>query len=458
MKPKTQYICQNCGAKSPKWVGKCPSCQQWNTYVEEIVTNTVKSPAGVYQNSEVRPVKISDIKTDTVVRIDTNNAEFNRVLGGGIVPGSVILIGGEPGIGKSTLSIQIALNIPQKTLYVSGEESASQIKLRADRIKKSSDNCLILCEVTVENIIPAIREAKPSLVVIDSIQTLRTVNAESSPGTVTQIRECADILIRFAKENNVPIILIGHINKDGNIAGPKILEHMVDTVLQFEGDSSHVYRVLRGIKNRFGTTSEVGIFEMLTDGLRQVSNPGELLIHHHDNNTSGVTVAAAVEGLRPFVIEVQSLVSTAAYGVPQRSTTGFDTKRLNMLLAVLERRCGFRLNTKDVFLNIAGGIKINDPAMDLSVITAVLSSDLDIAIPHDVCFAGEVGLTGEIRPISRVEQRIVEAEKIGFHKIFISSAHKKNIENIRHTIEIIMVSKIEELFRLLFVKRRSTQE
>ncbi len=458
MKQKSVYICQNCGASSPKWIGKCPSCQQWNTFVEEVVTNTIKPSSGVFQASEVRPVKISDIKTDTVVRIDTNNTEFNRVLGGGIVPGSVILIGGEPGIGKSTLSIQIALNIPQKTLYVSGEESASQIKLRADRIKKSTDNCLILCEVTVENIIPAIREAQPALVVIDSIQTLRTVNAESSPGTVTQIRECADILIRFAKENNIPVILIGHINKDGNIAGPKILEHMVDTVLQFEGDSSHVYRVLRGIKNRFGTTSEVGIFEMLSDGLRQVSNPGELLIHHHDSNTSGVTVSAAVEGLRPFVIEVQSLVSTAAYGVPQRSTTGFDTKRLNMLLAVLERRCGFRLNTKDVFLNIAGGIKINDPAMDMSVITAVLSSDLDIAIPHDVCFAGEVGLTGEIRPVSRVEQRIVEAEKIGFKKIFISAAHKKNIENIRHSIDIIMVSKIEELFRMLFVKRRSIQE
>ena len=458
MKQKSVYICQNCGASSPKWIGKCPSCQQWNTFVEEVVTNTIKPSSGVFQASEVRPVKISDIKTDTVVRIDTNNTEFNRVLGGGIVPGSVILIGGEPGIGKSTLSIQIALNIPQKTLYVSGEESASQIKLRADRIKKSTDNCLILCEVTVENIIPAIRETKPALVVIDSIQTLRTVNAESSPGTVTQIRECADILIRFAKENNIPVILIGHINKDGNIAGPKILEHMVDTVLQFEGDSSHVYRVLRGIKNRFGTTSEVGIFEMLNDGLRQVSNPGELLIHHHESNTSGVTVSAAVEGLRPFVIEVQSLVSTAAYGVPQRSTTGFDTKRLNMLLAVLERRCGFRLNTKDVFLNIAGGIKINDPAMDMSVITAVLSSDLDIAIPHDVCFAGEVGLTGEIRPVSRVEQRIVEAEKIGFKKIFISAAHKKNIENIRHTIDIVMVSKIEELFRMLFVKRRSTQE
>ena len=458
MKQKSVYICQNCGASSPKWIGKCPSCQQWNTFVEEVVTNTIKPSSGVFQASEVRPVKISDIKTDTVVRIDTNNTEFNRVLGGGIVPGSVILIGGVPGIGKSTLSIQIALNIPQKTLYVSGEESASQIKLRADRIKKSTDNCLILCEVTVENIIPAIREAKPALVVIDSIQTLRTVNAESSPGTVTQIRECADILIRFAKENNIPVILIGHINKDGNIAGPKILEHMVDTVLQFEGDSSHVYRVLRGIKNRFGTTSEVGIFEMLSDGLRQVSNPGELLIHHHDSNTSGVTVSAAVEGLRPFVIEVQSLESTAAYGVPQRSTTGFDTKRLNMLLAVLERRCGFRLNTKDVFLNIAGGIKINDPAMDMSVITAVLSSDLDIAIPHDVCFAGEVGLTGEIRPVSRVEQRIVEAEKIGFKKIFISAAHKKNIENIRHSIDIIMVSKIEELFRMLFVKRRSIQE
>ena len=458
MKQKNVYICQNCGAVSPKWVGKCPSCQQWNTYVEEIVSSGPKNGLSPNAINEVKPVKISEIQTNTAERIDTNNTEFNRVLGGGIVPGSVILIGGEPGIGKSTLSIQIALNIPQKTLYVSGEESASQIKLRADRIKKTSDNCLILCEVTVENIIPAIRQANPSLVIIDSIQTLRTQNAESAPGTVTQIRECADMLIRFAKENNVPIILIGHINKDGNIAGPKILEHMVDTVLQFEGDSSHVYRVLRGIKNRFGTTSEVGIFEMLSDGLRQVSNPGELLIHHHDNDTPGVTVTAAVEGLRPFLIEVQSLVSTAAYGVPQRSTTGFDAKRLNMLLAVLERRCGFRLNTKDVFLNIAGGIKINDPAMDLSVITAVLSSDLDIAIAHDVCFAGEVGLTGEIRPVSRVEQRIAEAEKIGFKKIIISSAHKKNIENIRHTIDITTVSKIEEVFRLLFVRRKTVQE
>ncbi|MBO7142979.1 MAG: DNA repair protein RadA [Bacteroidales bacterium] len=455
MKQKNVYICQNCGAVSPKWVGKCPSCQQWNTYVEEIVSAGPKNGLSPNALSEAKPVRISEIETNTAERIDTNNTEFNRVLGGGIVPGSVILIGGEPGIGKSTLSIQIALNIPQQTLYVSGEESASQIKLRADRIKKTSDNCLILCEVTVENIIPAIRQTNPSLVIIDSIQTLRTQNAESAPGTVTQIRECADMLIRFAKENNVPIILIGHINKDGNIAGPKILEHMVDTVLQFEGDSSHVYRVLRGIKNRFGTTSEVGIFEMLSDGLRQVSNPGELLIHHHDNDTPGVTVTAAVEGLRPFLIEVQSLVSTAAYGVPQRSTTGFDAKRLNMLLAVLERRCGFRLNTKDVFLNIAGGIKINDPAMDLSVITAVLSSDLDIAIPHDVCFAGEVGLTGEIRPVSRVEQRIAEAEKIGFKKIIISSAHNKNIENIRHTIDITTVSKIEEVFRLLFVRKNT---
>jgi len=457
MKQKNVFVCQNCGAVSPKWIGKCPSCQQWNTYQEEIVAANPKNALNNQAFAEVKPVRVSEIQTNSVERIDTKNQEFNRVLGGGIVPGSVILIGGEPGIGKSTLSIQIALNIPQLTLYVSGEESASQIKLRADRINKSADNCLILCEVTVENIIPAIRQTRPSLVIIDSIQTLRTQSAESSPGTVTQIRECADILIRFAKENNVPVILIGHINKDGNIAGPKILEHMVDTVLQFEGDSSHVYRVLRGIKNRFGTTSEVGIFEMQSDGLRQVSNPGELLIHHHDGNTSGVSVAAAVEGLRPFVIEVQSLVSTAAYGVPQRSTTGFDAKRLNMLLAVLERRCGFRLNTKDVFLNIAGGIKINDPAMDLSVISAVLSSDLDIPISHDVCFAGEVGLTGEIRPVSRVEQRIIEAEKIGFKTIFVSLSHKKNIDNIKHNIEIVMVSKIEEVFRLLFVKRKTVQ-
>nr|MCR5455955.1 DNA repair protein RadA [Bacteroidales bacterium] len=334
-KPTTTYVCQQCGATSPKWLGKCPSCGQWNTYTEEIVqTNTRFSSGngGGYAGRATanKPQRISEIQTTEAARINTNNNEFNRVLGGGIVPGSVTLIGGEPGIGKSTLSLQIALNIPQKTLYVSGEESASQIKLRADRLKSTTDNCLILCEVTVENIIPQIRENNPGLVIIDSIQTLRTESVESSPGTVTQIRECADLLIRHAKENNVPIILIGHINKDGNIAGPKILEHMVDTVLQFEGDSTHVYRVLRGIKNRFGTTSEVGIFEMLANGLREVANPGELLLHQHDGNTSGVSVAAAVEGLRPFVIEIQSLVATAAYGVPQRSTTGFDNKRLNM--------------------------------------------------------------------------------------------------------------------------------
>ncbi len=454
-KPTTTYICQQCGASSPKWLGKCPCCGQWNTYVEEIVQTTDRiHSTGLGRSVTNMAVKVADIQTRDVSRINTNNNEFNRVLGGGIVPGSVTLIGGEPGIGKSTLSLQIALNIPQKTLYVSGEESASQIKLRADRLKATTDSCLILCEVTVENIIPQIRENKPSLVIIDSIQTLRTENVDSSPGTVTQIRECADLLIRHAKENNIPIILIGHINKDGNIAGPKILEHMVDTVLQFEGDSSHVYRVLRGIKNRFGTTSEVGIFEMMASGLREVSNPGELLLHNHEENTSGVAVAAAVEGLRPFVVEVQSLVATAAYGVPQRSTTGFDNKRLNMLLAVLERRAGFKLNTKDVFLNIAGGIKIIDPAMDLSVMVAVLSSDLDIPADNLTCFAGEVGLTGEIRPINRVEQRIAEAEKLGFRRIVISRSHEKNTAILKHQIEIVHCGKIEEVFRLIFVGKR----
>jgi len=453
---KTVYICQECGSTSPKWIGKCPYCGSWNTYHEEIIGDSKKaSNSGAIRNViQNRAVKISEIQTNDVDRIDTHNNEFNRVLGGGIVPGSVILIGGEPGIGKSTLSLQIALNIPQKTLYVSGEESASQIKLRANRLKSSTDNCLILCEVTVENIIPHIKENKPGLVIIDSIQTLRTENVESSPGTVTQIRECADLLIRHAKENNIPIILIGHINKDGNIAGPKILEHMVDTVLQFEGDSSHVYRVLRGIKNRFGTTSEVGIFEMLQNGLREVANPGELLLLHHDKDTSGVTISAAVEGLRPFLIEVQSLVSTAAYGVPQRSTTGFDTKRLNMLLAVLERRAGFKLNTKDVFLNIAGGIKVNDPAMDLAVLVAVLSSDLDIPVDTRTCFAGEVGLTGEIRPVNRVEQRITEAEKLGFNRIIVSQSHEKNVNIMKTNIQVILCNKIEEVFRVLFVKKR----
>ncbi|MBQ9213146.1 MAG: DNA repair protein RadA [Bacteroidales bacterium] len=448
---KTVYICQNCGASSPKWIGKCPSCNSWNSFVEEIISKKDVKSTGIITKSIGlnKPQKLSEIKTNSVLRIDTKNQEFNRVLGGGIVPGSVILIGGEPGIGKSTLMLEIALNIPQKTLYVSGEESASQIKLRADRLKNSNNECLILCEVTVENIIENIKDTNPGLVIIDSIQTMRTDNVDSSPGTITQIRECADLLIRHAKEYNVPIILIGHINKDGNIAGPKILEHMVDTVLQFEGDSSHVYRVLRGIKNRFGTTSEVGIFEMLQNGLREVSNPGELLLLHHDNNTSGVTIAAAVEGLRPFLIEVQALVATAAYGVPQRSTTGFDSKRLNMLLAVLERRAGFKLNTKDVFLNIAGGIKLNDPAMDLAVLVAILSSDLDIAIDTGICFAGEVGLTGEIRPINRVEQRISEAEKLGFKKIIISENHKKNIEILHNKIEIILCNKIEDVFRII---------
>ena len=351
---KTVYICQQCGATSPKWVGKCPYCNSWNSYTEEIIGAKDLKPSGAVSKSVIsnKAKKLSEIQTNDVLRIDTLNGEFNRVLGGGIVPGSVVLIGGEPGIGKSTLMLQIALNISQKTLYVSGEESASQIKLRADRLASKSDNCLILCEVTVENIIPHIKENNPGLVIIDSIQTLRTDNVESSPGTITQIRECADLLIRHAKEFNVPIILIGHINKDGNIAGPKILEHMVDTVLQFEGDSSHVYRVLRGIKNRFGTTSEVGIFEMLQNGLREVSNPGELLLLHHDKDTSGVTIAAAVEGLRPFLVEAQALVSTAAYGVPQRSTTGFDAKRLNMLLAVLERRAGSVLTPRTFFLTL----------------------------------------------------------------------------------------------------------
>lgn len=450
MKAKTVYVCQNCGATASKWIGKCPSCGQWNTYQEEITQQNIGHTSLNRQVNVPVAKKINEIEITETKRIDTKNQEFNRVLGGGIVPGSVVLIGGEPGIGKSTLSLQIALNIPQRTLYVSGEESASQIKLRADRLKHTTDSCLILCEVTVENIIPAIKEYNPGLVVIDSIQTLRTENVESSPGTVTQIRECADMLIRYAKQYNVPIVLIGHINKDGNIAGPKILEHMVDTVLQFEGDSTHVYRVLRGIKNRFGTTSEVGIFEMLGNGLREVENPSELLIHNHNENVPGVTVSDAVEGMRPFMVEVQALVSTAAYGVPQRSATGFDYKRLNMLLAVLERRCGFRLNTKDVFLNIAGGIKINDTAMDLSVLMAVLSSDLDIPVDYLTCFAGEVGLTGEIRPISRIEQRIAEAEKLGFKKIFLSQNHEKNILNIKHKIEIVLVSKIEEVFKHLF--------
>ncbi len=453
-KVKSVWFCQNCGVESAKWVGKCPSCNEWNTFVEEVVTKT-KSPTqnivGSQDNVRNQPQKISDISASEEKRYNTLNNELNRVLGGGLVPGSLVLIGGEPGIGKSTLALQIALGLTNyKTLYVSGEESAQQIKLRANRINIDNDNCLIVSETAMERIFAHIKNTTPDIVVIDSIQTLATERIESAAGSVSQIRDCTSQLLQFAKQSAVPVLLIGHITKDGSLAGPKILEHMVDTVLQFEGDQNHLYRILRATKNRFGSTSEMGIYEMQNTGLREVSNPSELLLSQNSNDLSGTAISAAIEGMRPFLIEIQALVSSAAYGTPQRSSTGFDLRRMNMLLAVLEKRAGFRLSTKDVFLNIAGGIKVNDPAIDLAVIIAVLSSSTDIAIPREVCFAGEIGLSGEIRPVSRIEQRISEAEKLGFHRIFIPKHNAKGLNRDKYKIKIHLVSKVGEVFQQLF--------
>jgi len=454
-KTKTVYVCQNCGGKSPKWIGKCPYCNEWNTYVEEI--EQIQHPKHqTHTQSKIQkatPQLISQITSSEDVRVDMLNNEFNRVLGGGLVSGSLVLIGGEPGIGKSTLILQIALNQHKlKTLYVSGEESAQQIKLRADRISQNSSNCYILSETLLENILLQVEEMNPDLVVIDSIQTIFSDKIESSPGSVSQVRECTSIIQRYAKETNTAFIIIGHINKEGNIAGPKALEHIVDTVLQFEGDTNYLYRILRSAKNRFGSTSEIGIFEMQNTGLREVLNPSELLLSHSDEQLSGVAISSTIEGIRPFLIEVQSLVSTAAYGIPQRSSTGFDLRRLSMLLAVLEKRAGFRLSTKDVFLNIAGGIKVDDPAIDMAVICAVLSSNHDLFIPRTVCFSGEVGLTGEIRPVTRIEQRIGEAQKLGFEEIYISKYNRKGIDFSKYEIKIHFIGKVDELFRRLFGK------
>ncbi len=449
-KTKTTFFCQNCGAQFAKWLGQCTSCNEWNTIVEEIVQKEGKrewkqtsSPKKI-----TKALQINKIQRSEEDRIDTKNNELNRVLGGGIVRGSVLLLGGEPGIGKSTLSLQIALSMQKKVLYVSGEESQNQIKLRAERLKGDNPNCLILNETNTQNIFRSIEENQPEIVIIDSIQTLHTDYIETSPGSVSQIREAAAELIKYAKETATPVILIGHINKEGNIAGPKILEHMVDVVLQFEGDRNHTYRILRAQKNRFGSTAELGIYEMLSSGLREVDNPSEILISQKDESLSGTAISATLEGLRPLMIEVQALVSTAVYGTPQRSSTGYNIKRLNMLLAVLEKRAGFRLGAKDVFLNITGGIKVDDPAIDLAVVSAILSSNEDEAIPQDYCFAAEVGLAGEIRPINRVDQRIMEAEKLGFEKIYISKFNKISKKNFG--IEIVLISKIEDLFRNLF--------
>ena len=449
-KLKTSFFCQNCGTQYAKWQGQCNACKEWNTIVEEVIQKEEKS--GWKPTSEVRkapkPLKINEIDSSQEVRMNTLDGELNRVLGGGIVPGSLTLLGGEPGIGKSTLLLQISLKLPYKTLYVSGEESQKQIKMRAERITPNSDNCYILTETKTQNIFQQIQEIEPEIVIIDSIQTLHTDYIESTAGSISQIRECTAELIKFAKETNVPVILIGHITKDGTIAGPKILEHMVDTVLQFEGDRNHVYRILRSLKNRFGSTAELGIYEMLGSGLREVSNPSEILLSHREEELSGTAIASTLEGMRPLMIEIQALVSTAVYGTPQRSTTGYNAKRLNMLLAVLEKRAGFRLGTKDVFLNVTGGISVDDPAIDLAVVAAILSSNEDIAVGKDFCFAGEIGLSGEIRPVNRVEQRIQEAEKLGFATIFVSKYNKIAIKN--SIIKIVLVSKIEEVAEHLF--------
>jgi len=452
-KTKTVFFCRNCGNESSKWIGRCPGCGEWNSYIEEPVEKK-SSKNAVYEATErARPQKLSEISAVNYKRINTRNSELNRVLGGGIVPGSLVLLGGEPGIGKSTLALQVAMQCKNhRVLYVSGEESLQQIKLRAERIGGMDEDCYFLNETSLENIFAHCKELKPALIFIDSIQTISTQGIDSSAGSVSQIRECTASLLKFAKATHTSIFLIGHITKDGILAGPKILEHIVDAVLQFEGDHNHVYRILRSLKNRFGATSELGIFEMCGNGLREVSNPSEMLITTNDEGLSGICIGATIDGIRPFLIEVQALVSSAVYGTPQRSCTGFDSRRLNMLLAVLEKRAGFKLSAKDVFLNIAGGLKVDDPAIDLAVIAAIMSSNIDLSVNHLYSFSGEVGLSGEIRPVSRIEQRIQEAQKLGFTKIFIAGANRKGIDVSGYNIQIVFVNKVEQLFKALFGK------
>jgi len=451
-KLKTAFFCQNCGNHYPKWMGQCSACKEWNTLIEEVVQNPKKGAIGLSKTqTSSKPTKIEDIDNSDNPRLSSKDEELNRVLGGGIVPGSLILIGGEPGIGKSTLLLQISLFLNIKVLYVSGEESKQQIKRRANRINSNSNSCYILNETNVETIIQQINSIEPELIIIDSVQTLQTDTIESSPGSVSQIKESASHFLKYAKKTNLPIVMVGHITKDGGIAGPKILEHMVDVVLNFEGDRNHIYRILRSKKNRYGSTAEIGIYEMLNDGLRQVSNPSELLISNNKSPLSGNAIAATIEGIRPIMIEIQALVSSAVYGTPQRSTTGFNSKRLNMLLAVLEKKAGFNLGTKDVFLNITGGIKIEDPAIDLAVISAILSSNINIPIPHGICFAAEIGLSGELRNISKIDQRINEAEKLGFKFLILSDAAK--ISKIPKKIKILQFSRIEDLIKNLFKER-----
>ncbi|MDE6236031.1 MAG: DNA repair protein RadA [Muribaculaceae bacterium] len=451
-KSKILYFCSNCGHESPKWLGKCPNCGEWNTFVEERVS--AKEAKGNKRRGLVessRPIRLSEIESLDEPRLPLPSKELNRVLGGGLVAGSLTLIGGEPGIGKSTLLLQNILSIRNRTiLYVSGEESATQLKLRADRLGKVADNTFILCETSLEGIFTQIENVQPQLLVVDSIQTIASADIESAAGSVSQVRECAAALLRYAKESGVPVILVGHINKDGAIAGPKVLEHIVDTVLQFEGDRQYLYRIIRAIKNRFGSTNEIGIYEMVERGLKEVSNPSEMLLsENRDEEMSGITIGVTTEGVRPFLVEIQALVSTAAYGTPQRSVTGFDQRRLNMLLAVLEKRARFRLGQKDVFLNVAGGLKIQDPAMDLAVVAAIMSSNFDVSIPRTTAFIGEVGLSGEIRTVTRIDQRVAEAQKLGFSRVFVPKGNLKGVKN-NFTIEIVEVGKVDECFRRLF--------
>lgn len=453
MKEKIVYFCKECGADYPKAYGRCPACGAWNSFVEQKVRKepSAKVSGRGFVASGSRPVRINEVDAHAEMRIDTQNAELNRVLGGGLVPGSLVLIGGEPGIGKSTLVLQVALRmVGKRVLYVSGEESVNQLKMRSERIGRMESDCYIVSETSLEQIFTHIENVKPDIVIVDSIQTISTETAESSPGSISQVRECSAALLKFAKESAVPVILIGHITKEGSLAGPKILEHIVDTVLQFEGDRHYLYRILRANKNRFGSTDELAIFEMQQSGLREVSNPSELLLTQNHDGLSGVAIAAMIEGVRPFLIEVQALVSTAAYGTPQRSATGFDIRRMNMLLAVLEKRAGFKLMQKDVFLNIAGGLRVNDPAIDLAVLAAVLSSNLDITLDNTICLTGEVGLSGEIRPVNRIEQRIAEAQKLGFAKIIVPEFNHKQLSKTNWKIEVVPVRKVEEAFRVLF--------
>lgn len=466
-KDKIAYVCSNCGQESTKWIGKCPNCGEWNTFKEiKVAGNTATSSilsserfgGSAKQAAEMKPIRLKDIPYEDYPRIDLNDKELNRVLGGGLVPGSLILLGGEPGIGKSTLTLQTILNLPEyKILYVSGEESAHQLKMRARRLEnrkeqseKKDENVIILCETSLDKIIDHIQNVRPEIIIIDSIQTIHTDSVDSGPGSVSQVRECAATLLRISKSSGIPIILIGHINKEGTLAGPKILEHIVDTVIQFEGDQHYMYRILRSIKNRFGSTSELGIYEMRQDGLRQVNNPSEMLLAQDLSGLSGVAISSAIEGARPFLVETQALVSSAAYGTPQRAATGFDQRRLNMLLAVLEKRVGFKLMQKDVFINIAGGIRVTDLAMDLSIIAAVLSSNVDTPIEQGWCMAGEVGLSGEVRPVNRMEQRLAEAEKLGFTDIVIPRYNMQRIDKTKYNINLHPVRKVEEALRILF--------